>query len=157
VAARPARARWILLGLLATWGAGRTIVRAPDLPVFFPGPREEVGSGPAPGGDKAADASARSGSANGPLPAAGTAGRSAGVPRGIHGEPLEFFNLGSAHDLQALSGIGPVLSARIVEHRKRHGPFRSWEDLLAVRGVGKKLSKRWKDSLEASRAGDVGP
>jgi competence protein ComEA len=45
-------------------------------------------------------------------------------------------------ELDALPGIGPVLAARIVEHRRAHGPFRRVEELRAVRGVGPRLFER---------------
>ncbi len=40
--------------------------------------------------------------------------------------------------LAHVSGIGPALAGRIVEHRDEHGRFRSREELLQVRGVGSK-------------------
>lgn len=45
-------------------------------------------------------------------------------------------------ELDALPGVGPVLAARIVEQRRRYGPFRRVEDLRAVRGVGPRLLAR---------------
>lgn len=51
-------------------------------------------------------------------------------------------NRATASDLDALPGIGPVLAARIVAHRERHGPFASREELLAVRGIGPRLLAR---------------
>ena len=43
-------------------------------------------------------------------------------------------------------GIGPVLSNRIVEERKKHGLFRDWEDLeRRVYGIGPKLIKKMKE------------
>ena len=44
-------------------------------------------------------------------------------------------NAASAEELERLPGVGPALAARIVEHRKRHGPFRRAEHLLIVRGM----------------------
>lgn len=38
--------------------------------------------------------------------------------------------------LETLPGIGPATAAAIVDHRERHGPFASVEDLLEVRGIG---------------------
>jgi competence protein ComEA len=51
-------------------------------------------------------------------------------------------NLATARELDALPGIGPVLAARIIAHRERHGPFGSREELLAVRGIGPRLLAR---------------
>ena len=39
-------------------------------------------------------------------------------------------------DLVHLRGIGPTLARRIVEYRQQHGPFRSVEELVQVRGIG---------------------
>ena len=45
-------------------------------------------------------------------------------------------NTASAQLLEHVSGIGPVLARRIVEHRNAHGPFPSRQSLLDVRGLG---------------------
>lgn len=50
-------------------------------------------------------------------------------------------NRASAEDLQKLPGIGPKLAEQIVAYRRKHGPFRRVEDLLAIRGLG---IKKWK-------------
>ena len=47
-------------------------------------------------------------------------------------------NRATMEDLQTLPGIGPVLARRVVELRTTHGPFRRLEDLLEVKGIGKK-------------------
>lgn len=45
-------------------------------------------------------------------------------------------NAATVADLDALPGIGPVLAQRIVEHRTRHGPFRTVDELDDVPGIG---------------------
>lgn len=45
-------------------------------------------------------------------------------------------NTASPQLLEHVSGIGPVLARRIVEHRNEHGPFASRKALLDVRGLG---------------------
>jgi competence ComEA-like helix-hairpin-helix protein len=65
-------------------------------------------------------------------------------------------NRASAEELQALPGIGPVLSRRIAEERGRLGGFRSAEDLLRVRGVTKELVRRLRPFVKAGEAGDTG-
>ena len=44
-------------------------------------------------------------------------------------------NRATRDELERLPGVGPVLAARIVEHRRRHGPFRRPEHLIMVRGM----------------------
>ena len=44
-------------------------------------------------------------------------------------------NTASAADLEALPGIGPVLSERIIAYRDEHGPFATVDDLAAVTGI----------------------
>lgn len=45
-------------------------------------------------------------------------------------------NRASATELETLPGIGPSLAQAIVDHRTRHGPFSSVDELLDVRGIG---------------------
>jgi competence protein ComEA len=64
-------------------------------------------------------------------------------------------NRASARELDALPGIGPVLAARIIAHRQRHGPFASRDELLAVRGIGPRLLTRLGPYIRAGK--DVPP
>ncbi|MBA3919284.1 MAG: hypothetical protein C0516_11945 [Gemmatimonas sp.] len=45
-------------------------------------------------------------------------------------------NSATAAELERLPRVGPALAQRIIEHRQRHGPFQSAEDLRHVRGIG---------------------
>ena len=59
-------------------------------------------------------------------------------------DPGHRLDLNSATSLQPerLPGIGPVLGKRIVDYRKRYGPFRHIDDLDKVKGIGpSKLAK----------------
>ena len=58
-------------------------------------------------------------------------------------------NRADARELDALPGIGPVLAARILEHRQRHGPFHSVDELRAVRGVGPRLLEKLRPRVHA--------
>ncbi|BDU76182.1 ComEA family DNA-binding protein [Mesoterricola sediminis] len=51
-------------------------------------------------------------------------------------------NAATATELVQLPGVGPGIAARIVAHRKAHGPFRRPEDLLEVRGLGNRVFQR---------------
>jgi competence protein ComEA len=45
-------------------------------------------------------------------------------------------NKASAADLDSVKGIGPAMSAKIIEERKK-GPFKDWNDLVSrVKGIG---------------------
>lgn len=45
-------------------------------------------------------------------------------------------NTAPASELQRLPGIGPALSARIVDYRETWGPFSAVEDIMEVSGIG---------------------
>ena len=47
-------------------------------------------------------------------------------------------NTASKHLLSYVSGLGPQLAAKIVEHRRDNGPFRSREELKKVKRLGSK-------------------
>jgi competence protein ComEA len=70
----------------------------------------------------------------------------AGGPPPTARAPLDL-NTATAAELDALPGIGPVLAARIVEHRRLHGAFRSVEELRSVPGIGPRLLARLRPSL----------
>ncbi len=69
------------------------------------------------------------GEENPPLPLpSGSSGSQAGGKINI--------NAATAVELEALPGIGPVLSQRIVDYREANGPFATIEDIKNVRGIG---------------------
>lgn len=80
-----------------------------------------------------------SGQAIGP---AGAAGISTSMPEPGTSAGRVDLNRATARELDALPGIGPVLAARIIDHREHAGRFRRIEDLLAVRGIGPRLFER---------------
>ena len=72
-------------------------------------------------------------------------------------DPLGAIDINSA-DAEALSelkGIGPKKAEAIVAYRKKNGPFKSLDDLSAVKGLGEKsvvrLVKNNPDQLIAKR------
>lgn len=83
------------------------------------------------------------------FPAGSTIGRSAGLasgasgpPRGAPSEPVVHVNTADAAALESLPGVGPVLAARIVEHRESRGVFPSVDSLMAVPGIGPAVLER---------------
>jgi competence ComEA-like helix-hairpin-helix protein len=44
-------------------------------------------------------------------------------------------NTADAIALERLPNVGPRLATKILEHRKRHGPFRRIESLMLVEGI----------------------
>lgn len=54
---------------------------------------------------------------------------------GTRAPPVDL-NTATVEQLDALPGIGPATAQAIVDHRARHGPFRSVAQLLQVKGIG---------------------
>jgi competence ComEA-like helix-hairpin-helix protein len=58
--------------------------------------------------------------------------------------PLHPININTANsaELQQVPGIGPATAEKILKMRKAHGPFKSVEELRAIKGIGpKRLAK----------------
>lgn len=51
-------------------------------------------------------------------------------------------NLAGPAELRVLPQVGPVVAQRIVDYRKAVGPFRQVEELLNVKGIGRKTLER---------------
>ncbi len=54
--------------------------------------------------------------------------------------PQNKININNAdkETLMGIKGLGPTKAQNIIEYRKKFGPFKSYEDLLKVKGIGKK-------------------
>ena len=70
----------------------------------------------------------------GAAPGDASGGATAGTTGAATG-PINI-NTATADELEALPGIGPTLSAAIVQERDRNGPFRSVDELTRVPGIG---------------------
>ena len=58
------------------------------------------------------------------------------------------FNVGTAKELDKLPNIGVVLSNRIIEYREIWGNYRIPEDLVLVKGIGKKTLDGMMEMLD---------
>lgn len=68
------------------------------------------------------------------------------------GLPVDINRAGIA-ELATLPGVGRGLARRIRNHRRRRGPFGRPEDLLEVRGIGRRLLHRLRPRLARMRPG----
>jgi competence protein ComEA len=56
-------------------------------------------------------------------------------------------NTADKAELNQLPGIGDVLAKRIIETRQNRGPFKSYDDLRKVKGIGPKIGERIRPYL----------
>ncbi|MBK6006722.1 helix-hairpin-helix domain-containing protein [Ramlibacter ginsenosidimutans] len=63
-------------------------------------------------------------------------------------------NKATAAELDSVKGIGPSTSKTIVDERKKHGDFKSWEDFISrTKGIGEtKASSLSKEGLTVNGA-----
>ena len=56
-------------------------------------------------------------------------------------------NQADAKTLTTLKGVGKDRAAKIIEYRETNGPFEKVEDLMKVKGIGKKIFEQNKNVL----------
>ena len=56
-------------------------------------------------------------------------------------------NKADAKTLTTLKGIGKDRAVKIIEYREKNGPFEKVEDLMKVKGIGKKIFEQNKNVL----------
>jgi competence ComEA-like helix-hairpin-helix protein len=68
--------------------------------------------------------------------------------------PAQPVNINSAtsEELQQVPGIGPSTAEKILQMRKSYGPFKSVDDLLAIRGLGPKRLEKMRKYLVAGKS-----
>ena len=64
-------------------------------------------------------------------------------------------NTSTAKELQQLPGIGKGLAKRIIDYRTANGPFKTVEDVIKVKGIGKKMFARMQDRLTVGSSSQV--
>jgi len=60
-------------------------------------------------------------------------------------------NTATSEQLQQVPGIGPVTAGKILQMRKTYGPFKSVDDLLAIRGLGAKRLEKMRKYLTVGK------
>ena len=67
--------------------------------------------------------------------------------------PLRPININTAtsNELQLVPGIGPATAEKILTMRKSYGPFKSVDDLLAIKGLGRKRLDKMRKYLTVGK------
>jgi competence ComEA-like helix-hairpin-helix protein len=68
--------------------------------------------------------------------------------------PVKPININTANseELQQVPGIGPVTAEKIVQMRKSYGTFKSVDDLLSIKGIGKKRLEKMRKYLTVTKS-----
>ena len=68
--------------------------------------------------------------------------------------PLKPININTANseELQQVPGIGPATAEKILQMRKSYGPFKNVDDLLAIKGLGRKRLDKMRKYLTVSKS-----
>src|SRR6267142_3804646 len=71
--------------------------------------------------------------------------------------PLKPLNINTANseELQQVPGIGPATAEKILQMRKSYGAFKSVDDLLSIRGIGKKRLEKMRRYLTVSKSASL--
>jgi comEA protein len=71
--------------------------------------------------------------------------------------PLKPININAANseELQQVPGIGPATAEKILQMRKSYGSFKSVDDLLSIKGIGKKRLEKMRKYLTVSKSASV--
>lgn len=69
---------------------------------------------------------------------------------GQHALAAVNINTASAAELESLNGVGAAKAQAIIAHREKNGPFKSVDELAAVKGIGLKLVEKNRANLTTS-------
>lgn len=90
----------------------------------------------------------------GTLPAAQAATHSQAVEQTVEHSQVKSVSGGVVHlnkagieELQRLKGVGPKTAKAIIAWREQSGPFKSVDQLMAVKGIGAKTLAKMRDQL----------
>ena len=59
-------------------------------------------------------------------------------------------NTADADELDELTGVGPAIAERIIQHRTEHGPFARPEDIKNVSGIGTKTFEKMASEVKVN-------
>ena len=67
--------------------------------------------------------------------------------------PLKPININTANseELQQVPGIGPATAEKILQMRKSYGAFKSVDDLLSIKGLGKRRLEKMRKYLTVGK------
>jgi competence ComEA-like helix-hairpin-helix protein len=66
-------------------------------------------------------------------------------------------NTATSEQLQQVPGIGPATADKILKMRRSYGPFKSVDDLLAIRGLGPKRLDKMRKYLTTGKSATPKP
>src|SRR5712675_1992814 len=80
-----------------------------------------------------------------------------GISAATKKPPLKPININTAnsHELHQVPGIGPATAEKILQMRKSYGAFKSVDDLLSIRGIGKKRLEKMRKYLAVNKSAAV--
>jgi competence ComEA-like helix-hairpin-helix protein len=64
-------------------------------------------------------------------------------------------NTANSEELQQVPGIGPATADKILQMRKSYGAFKSVDDLLSIRSIGKKRLEKMRKYLTVTKSASL--
>jgi len=79
------------------------------------------------------------------------------VPLVCWAGPVDINTADAATLARELKGIGPARAEAIVAYRKQHGPFKSADDLVLVKGIAQKVIDQNRENIRTGGGGSKEP